>query len=143
MKRDLVYEENNIVYDSDYPEFKYIKCNNYEICGEMFPKGLIEWGGWNMGIHKHYLCSECYSMFGNGHSEYHSREGVLKFCDTNRECPICLEVKPSIFQPKCEDTLCIDCFNRCYYGDRPTFPYPDDDVDNLEYHNLDPKWNIH
>lgn len=45
--------------------------------------------------------------------------------------------------PRCEHSVCIECFKRCYYGSKenePEFPYPeieeeyDDDPEN-------PKWN--
>ena len=155
MERDLIYEAKNSIYDFDHPEFKRIKCKNYEICLATFPNVFVE-DVCDMKWFKHYLCFECYSMFGNGHSKYHPREGVLEFGDSDRECPVCLDVKPCIFQPRCEHTLCIDCFIRCYYGDqsdeyKPEFPYPDiegeyyDDVDNLEYYededSLDSKWD--
>ena len=147
MERDLVYEKNNIVYDSDYPELKYIKCKNYELCGEMFP---VEWIQLKVkwGTLQHYLCVDCRILFGNwsNKQEAPTEKGVLKFSDNNnRECPICLEVKKSIFQPRCKHILCIDCFKRCYYGDqsdedKPSFPYPD--LEDEYYMNvLNPKWN--
>ena len=145
MERDLIYEEKNSVYDFDNLELKYIKCKNYELCGEMFP---IEWVKLKIkwGTLQHYLCVDCRMIFGNWMNKAESfiEKGVLKFCDSDRECPICLDVKPSIFQPRCKHTLCIDCFKRCYYGDKldkPEFPYPD--VEDEYYMTvLNAKWNI-
>jgi hypothetical protein len=68
-------------------------------------------------------------------------KGILEIRE-NIECPVCLETKQGISQPKCDHFVCIDCFKRCYYGEeieQPPFPYPeieeeyDDDPDN-------PKW---
>ena len=40
MSRDIAYENNNIVYDEQYPEKDGggLKCKNYEICEEVLPK---------------------------------------------------------------------------------------------------------
>jgi hypothetical protein len=62
----------------------------------------------------------------------------------NLECPICLEIKECISQPRCNHSLCISCFKRCYYRDnnidgQPVFPYPDiegeyyDDAENIKW----------
>ena len=86
-------------------------------------------------------------MFGTWSSgEYkHVGKGILEISN-NLECPICLEIKECISQPRCSHSLCICCFKRCYYGDvninrEPIFPYPDiedeyyDDTKNIKWVN--------
>lgn len=135
MERDLEYERNNIITVLGREE---IKCRNYELCGESTNREylhLYEWG-------KFYLCTFCHIKFntwGSATQVLHEGRGVLNFRD-NVECPICLETKRGITQPRCSHWACIDCFKRCYYGEdgneEPVFPYPEikdeyfDDVDN-------------
>lgn len=83
-------------------------------------------------------------MFGTwGSGTYkHEGKGILEMSKII-ECPICLEIKEGISQPRCNHSLCIKCFKRCYYGDdiegEPLFPYPDiedeyyDDQDNIKW----------
>jgi len=75
-------------------------------------------------------------------------KGSLQFYD-NLECPICLENKRCVSQPRCNHSTCISCFKRCYYGkEYPSFPYPEleeeyyDDIENNNYVN-NSKWNIY
>jgi len=87
-------------------------------------------------------------MFGTWNNETISGigkgKGILKISDLEYECPICLENKICISQPRCDHYVCIDCFKRCYYGDEdtdgePLFPYPDiedeyyDDQENSKW----------
>jgi hypothetical protein len=130
MNRDLNYENNNIAYNWQYPEVDGggIKCKNYIICKEVLPKWWIDCKGC-------YLCTNCDMKFVT------SLE-----VSSNLECPVCLEVKECISQPRCSHSSCISCFKRCYYGDRnideqPIFPYPDiedeyyDDQENIKWAN--------
>ena len=69
-----------------------------------------------------------FGTWGSGENK-HIGKGILKISN-NLECPICLEIKECISQPRCNHSLCISCFKRCYYGDEnnegePIFPYPD------------------
>jgi hypothetical protein len=117
MERDIDYENSNICVDSRYNEYG-IKCKNYIICETVLPEWWFDCKGC-------YLCTNCDVMFGN----WRGGKGILEM--TNKlECPICLEMKESISQPRCNHSLCVGCFKRCYYGDEtrdgePTFPYPD------------------
>jgi hypothetical protein len=133
MNRDFYYESSNIGYDNQYTE-KGIKCKNYILCETILPKWWYECKG-------NYLCTNCHVMFGTWKSEM--GKGILEITN-NIECPICLETKQSISQPRCNHSVCISCFKRCYYGEdiqEPMFPYPEiedeyyDDIYNI-------KWNI-
>lgn len=140
MQRDFEYENNNIGYDYQSPEGG-IKCKNHILCKEILPEWWFECKG-------SYLCTNCdmmFGIFGGGKNSENKQEciGVLKRTG-NLECPICLENKECISQPRCNHSVCISCFKRCYYGEEsvnePVFPYPPDIED--EYHN-DPeniKW---
>ena len=111
MERDFDYENSNIGYDVQYTKEDGggIKCKNYIICEGVLPKWWVECKG-------HYLCINCHMMFGTWWSEEntHIGKGSLEIIN-NLECPICLEIKKCISQPRCEHSLCIDCFKRCYY----------------------------
>jgi len=140
MERDLNYENSNIGYDYQYTEKDGggIKCKNHQICGCVLPKWWFECKG-------HYLCTNCHMSFGtwkSGGNTYVGK-GTLEVKD-NLECPICLDIKKCISQPRCEHSICITCFKRCYFGDEtcegePIFPYSDveDEYDN-DPNN--PKW---
>jgi hypothetical protein len=130
MNKDLDYENNNIAYDLQYTEADGggIKCKNYIICESVLPKWWFDCKGC-------YLCINCLIC---GYK-------ILEVSN-NLECPICLEVKECVTQPKCCHTLCINCFKRCYHGDKnidgePTFPYPNiedeyfDDTENTKWIN--------
>ena len=163
MKRDLEYENNNIGFSAQYTEETGggIKCKNYELCKRLLPK-------WWFDKYGNYFCSQCHMVCGTQESpkwnlkfipwlrprpgpagQYIIKpgKGMLEFYD-NRECPVCLEKKRSILQPRCEHTLCIECFKRCYWGyndsdieNEPQFPYPDiekeyyKDPENLKWNN--------
>lgn len=140
MNRDLNYEKNNIGFDYKYTEEDGcgIKCKNYELCECVLLKWWFECKG-------NYLCTNCHMMFGTWGSgeNSHTGKGILEISN-NIDCPICLEVKKCISQPRCNHSLCISCFKRCYYGDNdgePVFPYPDiedeyyDDTENIKWAN--------
>jgi hypothetical protein len=138
MERDMDYEKNNIGYDWQYPEEGgWIKCKNYELCGEVLPIWWFECKG-------NYLCTNCHMSYGTWESNDYKHIGkeVLEFND-NIECPICLEIKRGISQPRCDHLLCIDCFKRCYYGDssdEPIFPYLE--IEDEYYGDQEnPKWD--
>ena len=131
MNRDFDYENNNIEYtksfiEEDGKDGEGIKCKNYIVCEEILPK-------WWFGCKGCYLCVGCLI----------NRFDILKIIN-NVECPICLEIKEGITQPRCDHSVCISCFKRCQYGDQnregePIFPYPDiedeyyDDSGNLKW----------
>ena len=150
MNRDLDYEKNNVSYDFQYTEADGggIKCKNYIICQCVLPNWWVDCEG-------SYLCSNCDMMFGTWESgDYqHNGKGILEVT-CNLECPICLEVTECISQPRCNHSVCISCFKRCYYGDKnidgePIFPYPDiedeyyDDPDNIKWFNYYPLIEIY
>ena len=95
--------------------YSVFKCKNFELCeyeGEpMCPHGC----GCSWSIPG--LCMNCVMMF---------RKELL-FQD-KVECPICYETKRGLVQPKCEHTICLDCFKDCYYinYEEPDFPYSSD-----------------
>lgn len=137
MERDLEYEDNNIAFDCQYIEEEGggIKCKNYKVCETVLPR-------WWFSCKNNYLCTSCHMLFGTWGDQ--SGKRILKISD-NAECPICLENKCSVEQPRCKHTLCIDCFKRCYYGDdnaenEPTFPYPDIEYEYYEDQD-NPKWD--
>jgi hypothetical protein len=130
--------ENNIGFDDQCTKENGggIKCKNYEICQTVLPKWWFDCKG-------NYLCTNCHIMFGTWSSGkiLHEGKGALEISD-DVDCPICLDVKRGISQPRCNQSLCIDCFKRCYYGDEsgePVFPYPDiedeyyDDRNNITW----------
>lgn len=136
MERDLEYENNNIGYDAHCGEIDGIgiKCKNYELCKSVLPKWWYDCKG-------NYLCIECHMMFGTWGE--HTGKGILTISN-DLKCHICLEVKRSISQPRCDHTLCIECFKRCYYGDdsgEPQFPYPE--IEDKYYDEEEnPIWDI-
>ena len=153
LERDFDYENSNIAYDYQYTEEDGggIKCKNYEVCDTVLPKWWFDCKGC-------YLCINCDMMFGTWESceKKYVGKGILEITD-NAECPICLEHKRCISQPKCNHNVCIDCFKRCYYGDEsgePVFPYPEiedeyyEDRENSKWKNeyrliqlYDEEWN--
>ena len=97
------------------------KCNNFDVCDTLLPDLWNEYKG-------KWLCTNCDMMFGTWGGK-NVGKGTLIFVD-DIECPICLENKKCVSQPRCDHFVCIDCFKRCYYGDEdkenePLFPYPD------------------
>lgn len=128
MQRDFEYEQHNIVYNKQYTQENGggIKCKNNEICNNILPT----WWDYK----HHYTCTSCDILFGT----------ILKKIDT-MECPLCFETKKGISYPKCHHMICIDCFKRCFYGDKcleiePVFPYPDIKDEYIK-DPYNPKWN--
>jgi hypothetical protein len=114
--RDMDYELNNICPNGR------IKCKNIEMCHHTVFAAPFK---------NNYLCDDCDTAY----------EKPLEIKD-NIECPICLEIKRGVSQPRCAHFTCVDCFKLCYYSYEiiePKFPYPDlkdeydDDMSN-------PKW---
>ena len=128
MQRDFEYEHQTMVYTNQYPQEigGGIKCKNHEVCGTILPN-------WWWDCKHVYTCTTCNILFGK----------ILTKIDSV-ECPLCLECKQGITYPNCDHAICIDCFKRCFYGDKclenePTFPYPDIEDEYYEDpHN--PKW---
>lgn len=140
MERDFDYETSNIGYNYQYTEQDGggIKCKNHIICESVLPKHWFEQKG-------HYLCLNCDMMFGtwSSWSNAHAGKGTLEISH-NVECPICLEMKTCISQPRCDHSVCMNCFKRCYFGDetgkgKPIFPYSD--IEDEYYEDpCNPKW---
>jgi len=144
MSRDFEYENNNIAYDWVLTRKNGggIKCKNYVVCETILPKNCYNLCGG-------YLCFKCISLFGDitdgdGNIIKKGKDKLTTY--DNVECPICLETKQNVSLPRCEHHTCIDCFKRCYYGDRsrqdePLFPYNENEVDNRYFSDWDnPKW---
>ena len=119
-----------------------LKCDNFEICEAILPDWWFECKG-------NYLCCNCHMMFGSWtkkSGKEHPGKGTLQFYN-NLECPICLENTRCVSLPRCNHSMCMKCFKRCYYGkEYPLFPYPEleeeyyDDVENNNYVN-NSKWD--
>jgi hypothetical protein len=114
--RNMEYEINNIQPNGD------IKCKNYELCCDTVFAAPFK---------NNYLCDDCDNTY----------EKQLEIKE-NVECPICLDIKRGVLQPRCSHFTCVDCFKLCYYFYEiiePKFPYPDleDEYDD-DIHN--PKW---
>jgi len=134
MERDCDYEKNNVGYDAQYPDGG-IKCKNYLICGSVLPE-------WWFYCKSSYLCTICHIMFGTW--SHGTGKGILEIID-KIECPICLESRKGISQPRCEHSVCITCFKRCYFGDEsnegePIFPYSGIE-DEYQDEPQNPKWD--
>jgi len=124
-RRSGIYKPNILCKHNCLP----INCPNHMVCYRNYPQHYKETYG--------DLCLTCDMLFGT----WQNGRGILPTID-NAECPICLETTLCISQPKCEHYVCIDCFQRCYYGkllDRPDFPHPDleneylADEDNIKW----------
>ncbi len=130
---DLLYEENNKILNKEHNCFD-IKCRNHELCNTLIPLSYASAVSFN------YICSSCCITFGTSPFSGISRgKGKLDFKD-NIECPICLDCKRGISQPRCDHYTCVDCFKRCYYGDNsdePQFPYPE--IENEYLLDIDDK----
>lgn len=103
-----------------------IPCKNTLVCKRSFPKEWVDYNGCT-------LCTDCDFRFGK------------KLEITKNECPICLDDRLCVQLSKCEHSICIPCFRRCYYGDEsrigePVFPYPELEEEYKEnpYHK---KWS--
>lgn len=126
MPKDLQYEEANVVYCPDQ-DGDGIKCKNYIVCGTVVPDWWYECKG-------RYTCTNCDCSFGTwtgrdaktGVLSYHTGKGELNVVPS-AECPICFETTVGVSQPRCDHYVCVTCFQRCYYGPKPTvqpeFPY--------------------
>ena len=68
------------------------KCQNYKLCQETIPIWMGD--GWRKG-----------------------KETLKEYSD--HECPIYLETKLCFEQPKCEHSICADCFRIIYFGEIP------------------------
>lgn len=134
---DPEYENSNLIHLDDQD---YIKCKNYELCGET--AGTVEflecWAD-----RRKYLCTNCIIMFdswGSSTTGLGTGTGVLQFRD-DIECVICDETKRGVSQPRCSHWFCIDCFGKWFYGDgQPQFPYSDDVEEEYNNNEDDPKW---
>jgi hypothetical protein len=131
-ERDLEYEKNERAYDRDNADYG-IKCKNYIVCKCVLPVWWWECKGC-------YICTNCDMMFGNWKSGNYvnTGKGILDRKGV-QECPVCLESKECISQPRCDHYVCFDCFKSCFYKKEikePDFPYPEiedeyfDDEDN-------------
>lgn len=107
------------------------KCPNYILCNVESPE-------WCFGFDKSGMCTNCILIFGI----WNGGRGKPDIKD-NIECPICLQTKTCITQPKCTHFTCIDCFRRCQYGDetfdmenKPKFPY-DEEIKKEYYEALE------
>lgn len=84
-------------------------CGNNIVCGTIAPQ-------WYLTIRRG-ICVDCDMKF-------HKKLDIIE----NAECPLCLETKKCVVQPRCSHTTCVDCFKRCMYGEPsteyPPFPYP-------------------
>jgi hypothetical protein len=137
MNRDLKYEKNNKGYDFQYTlkNGGGIKCKNYILCDAILPN-------WWFSCKGNYLCTNCHMMFGTWKSgNYnHIGKGILEKIK-NKKCPIYLEFKDGVLLPRCNHSLCIICFKRCYYGEEePQFPYPNIEDEYYDDENNN-KWN--
>lgn len=110
------------------PEFTCVrncepmKCPNFQVCGTYAPE-------WYFRCH-HGRCQPCNMKFGKN----------LVFPEEPQECPICFDTGPSVIQPNCTHSVCIDCFKRTRVDGpprtgEPQFPYPDRED---EYFDHDP-----
>jgi len=104
-----------------------VSCPNYLFCGNETPNESIE-----------KMCVDCEIIFGR----WSGGRGKADIKD-NIECPICLQTKMGITQPKCEHYVCLDCFRRCQYGDqsydignKPAFPY-DKRIEKMYFDSLE------
>lgn len=134
LQRDPEYEASNTVYTEE--GYRDIKCKNYEMCKGTFDYRMV---GSSFGIpgckNYEYLCINCYIEYG----KWKGGKGELRRFD-GLECPVCLETKRCIEQPRCEHTVCIDCFVACHHGlfEEPAFPYTDD-VKEQYFESEDPE----
>jgi len=131
-KGECLVQSNTGEYDKDnnttcVHNCKPIICPNYILCNTEYP----EW----VGDRHNGLCANCNIMFGT----WNGRKGILNIIN-DVECPICLETVICISQPKCDHSLCINCFKRCHYGkEEPIFPYPEIEDDYYDNPNNE-KW---
>ena len=101
-----------------------VECPNYLVCDNHCLK-------WTIDCHNG-KCVDCTV----------NRLGVLIRCTV--DCPVCLEKKLGVIQPRCEHCLCAECFNKCYFephvgetSEGPLFPFPDIEDDYRKDPNND------
>jgi hypothetical protein len=99
-----------------------IACPNVKVCGDRSPAWYLRCHGGR--------CHGCKMNLGKD----------LTFPAEDQECPICFETKPSVVQPNCDHSVCIECFKRMRVDGpprtgEPQFPYPDRED---EYFDHDP-----
>ena len=141
-KNNIVINNNIEITNNHNDEYKnnlfnFIKCKNYNICNNILPKIWYQFN--NIEI-----CDKCNYLFG----KWRGGKGILNELNDFIKCPICLEYKKCVSQPKCEHYLCIDCIKRCYYGiyeNRenyiPSFPYSEKIKKEYEIDPNNIKWN--
>lgn len=108
-------------------------CKNYWLCNSDYDDHP---GGTRAGVKK--LCYGCDIVFG--------KELALV---SSVECPVCLETKTGVIQPKCNHVTCLECFKRMRHGDEdldnePKFPYSseiEEEYDNRDDDD-DPRWEL-
>jgi hypothetical protein len=110
-----------------------IQCPNYIVCKTILPQ-------WVLHCHSG-TCMHCNMMFGKWNND--NNKHILKSKD-DTECPICLETKLCVSQPRCDHYTCVDCFRRCYYGvetsNQHDFPYSSDIENEYDTDPENPKW---
>jgi len=136
-ERDFDFKKNPEIICNHNCEVK--KCLNYNLC-------KIECPGWYfLNNVMCYECIECFETYICSKEKQERYEIV--------ECPVCLQTKMCITQPRCNHFTCIDCFKRCYYTDNnfdidnePKFPY-DKNIKkefytDIFYEKENPKWTL-
>jgi hypothetical protein len=99
-----------------------VKCPNFAVCGEIGPQ-------WLFNCHRG-RCIHCKTWFGKD----------LTFPEEDQYCPICFDTKPSVVQPNCTHSVCIDCFKRTRVdgppkNPEPPFPFPEQEDKYFETGN--------
>jgi hypothetical protein len=102
-----------------------VKCPNFAVCGEICPQ-------WLFNCHRG-RCIHCKTWFGKD----------LTFPEEDQYCPICFDTKPSVVQPNCTHSVCIDCFKRTRVdgppkNPEPPFPFPEQEDEYFETGPFDP-----
>ena len=103
--RNLIYEQENIGYDLQYPEGG-IKCRNYKLCESILPPDCWEWG-------KNYLCINCDNFGWN----------ELSFIDCDEDCCICLNycINKIKFPTNCGHYFCVKCCENLLFWDETRY----------------------
>ena len=103
-ERDLVYENNNLVFDEQYPDGG-IKCKNYILCEAVLPKDAFNYKG-------NYLCISCDNFGWND----------LQFRNLSNECNVCynngIEMK---FPTNCGHLFCVNCCKKILFWDESRY----------------------
>jgi hypothetical protein len=136
INNDIINDNSNYIINNNSNDINivaWIKCKNYDICNILLPNDWYNYTG-------SYLCYGCECLFG----KWRGGKGILNKFNIIK-CPICLEYKNGVSQPRCEHYLCIDCMKRCYYGEKikePIFPYSNEIKIQHELDPLNNKWDI-